>query len=260
LGTVAAATACGAAVAPEAGAFDRGYIWMGVVSKGPVRGLTLLQQTDEHRARGTVALVPGGIGEGASDTVAWSTKPCSKTVASPAAKGGGEVAIESLDLAHEGLSFARRSLPLSGSVESGRSIRVWGGRKQLACTGGMTNERATIATAVFRGRVKGIFAAVQRRGARIVRGYTALPDLDANANYRMAGSRRSCSKADTSRSRTFSLALKRPGGFATQVIEHLEDLVGVPGTASVRLLRSVPGGTATQVACAITAVYSGDTN
>jgi hypothetical protein len=144
------------------------------------------------------------------------------------------------------LSFAGRSIALRGSAKAVTSIRVWGGPSQLACTADITPAGATIATAVFRGRTKGIFAAVQRRSSSRIRGYVALPDLDANANYRLVGSERPCSKSDTGAARTFSLGLNVPRGGGLQVIEHLEDLTEpLRGIASVRLL----SGRATQRAC-----------
>jgi hypothetical protein len=237
------------ALAAPSQALDKQAPLVGVYSSnigGGVLGITVLQPTSAHRARATVAL-SAGVAEKAKGAVGWSTKPCSRTFASPAAKGGGEVAIETLELAHEGLSFANRSVPLAGSVGKGKTVRVWNGPTQLACAA-VVPRTAKVITAVFTGRIKGVFAAVQRRGSRTVRGYQALPDLDANASYRMVGSTRSCSRADTAGSRTFSLDLEHPGGFSAQLIEHLEDLI-TPPPKSVRLFSRLPGAAATQTAC-----------
>ena len=238
----------GLALAPPASAFDKGYLWLGVFSSGPVKGLTVIQDLGGRTARGTVS-ISSAIGEGASDTVAWVRQPCSRTLASPPAPSQA-LAIETIEIAHEGLSFASRPTALNASLTQGRSVRVWDSQgRPLACRPYANGSYEFMAASVFTGAVRGAVGAIQRSGANRGRMYLSLGGLDTDSSYRIVGSTRSCSRAYTSRSRVFAASVPRSSnGFVFHTIEFF-GLQHTESAKSLRVFRRAPGGSPVQETC-----------
>jgi hypothetical protein len=251
LGGLGLAAGLGLALVPPAGAFDRGYLSVGIFSSGPVKGLTILQRTGERRARGTASL--SGLTAGARYTVAWVKRPCSRTVASPSASGQA-VAIETIEIAHEGLSFVTRPIALTGSLTQVRSARVWDDAgRAVACAGIVGLAKGTYdatAKTVFSGRVHGALVAFHRREASAGRMYLSLGGLDPDSSYRVIASRRPCGRAYTNSSRVFTTSVPAASnGFVFQKIEFF-GLRNTRAAKSLRVFSRTPRGPAAQETCA----------
>jgi hypothetical protein len=248
LTSLAVAVFAGLALAPSANAFDKGYLSVGVFASGPVKGLATLHQTGARTARGTVSL-SGALGEGASDTVAWVKRPCSQSVASPAASTN-EVAIESLELAHEGLSFVTRPIALKGTLSQIRSVRIWDDQgRQLACRAAQGESNEVMAAATFRRGLHGALAAYQRRAASRGKMYLSLGGLDPDSSYRVVGSEKPCGQTYTRSSHVFTTNVRPAANGFLQSIEF-RGLRNTKPAKSLRVFGRTPGGPAVQKACA----------
>jgi hypothetical protein len=235
-------TALALALSAPASAFDRSYISVGVFSSGPVKGLAILARTGAHRARVTVSL--NGLEAGKSYVLGWYTKPCTKPVAAPAAKGGGEVAMEEIT------SFITRPIALS-SMANVKSFRIWDKEHVLSCRA--ARSPAGWAT-VFQGPITGL-GVVAAGNEGNAHAYISLHGLEADTDYRVLGSTRRCSRPYAPASRAFGFPdLHTAAHEAFLSFNFKKDKSTTVN--SFRVLTRAPGGPPTQAACGITASYT----